>query len=529
MARSVAASGAVTDAPKDTSLRPRQNAHGQFVYEPDGIELAKFILDNSRVAIIRGPVGSGKSVGSMMRIYRHATQQAPNPVTKRRQSRWAVVRNTYPDLEQSTVKTWLEQFPEEIYGRFLRSKPMRHVISIFDLDLEVVFIALDKPEDVRKLRSTEWTGIYFNELQYTDKDLFDEATTRAGRYPRMQDGGPTWNGVIADMNAPEEDHWLPMMLGEVEFPESWSEEERARYRFPDDWAYFCQPAGLIEVFGPDGKSVVGYEPNPLAENTKWLKVPYTEQTKGKTKAFIDSRLMNRVTIVLDGDPVWPQFRIETHVSKSELRFVPGHPVYVGLDFGRRPSAVFGQLINNRWQVITELQRFDVGASLFAPLVKQEMAKFPADTVFKVYGDPKGRDKTQTFETTAYDIFAANGIHVMPAPVKNNDIKTRVEAVSFVLQGMMDGLPRFLLSCSLRSLKVAMSGKYCFSKANGQTEPKKDKYSDLADALQYMILGAGEGKAMIGKDPANAPKPYVPSQAGGVSGPGRVLRGTRRRF
>lgn len=497
---------------------------GQMIYEPDGYNLARYVLDNARVSVIRGPVGSGKSVASMQRIWRHCCEQAVNPITRRRHSRWAIVRNTYPDLEQSTVKTWLDLFPEERYGRFLYSKPMNHTIQIFDLEVEIVFIALDKKEDVRKLRSTEWTGIYFNELQYIPKELFDEATTRVGRYPALKDGGPTWYGVIADMNAPEEDHWLPLMLGEVDFPESWSEQDRELYRWPAEWSYFCQPPALIEVFAADGKTVAGYSENPGAENLQWLAQPYTDQCKGKTKAFIDSRLMNRITIVADGDPVWAQFRVETHVARSELRYVPGHPVYVGLDFGRRPSAVFGQLINGRWSIFHEIQRFDMGASLFAPLVKREMARFVGAT-FRVFGDPKGRDKTQTFEQTAYDIFAANGIDVQPAPVRGNNVKTRIAAVEFVLSGMLDGQPRFLLSPSCRGLKVAMAGKYCWSKNEGTVEPKKDKYSDLADALQYLILGGGEGRSMVGRDPADQVKPFVPSQRGAA----RIMRGSRRRI
>jgi hypothetical protein len=330
------------------------------------------------------------------------------------------------------------------------------------------------------------------------------------------------------MNAPDEDHWLPLMLGEMDFPESWSEADREAYKWPAEWAYFSQPPALFEVFGPDGKTVAGYRANPDAENLQWLMQPYTEQARGKSTSFIQSRFLNRITIVVDGDPVWAQFRIETHVAKAELRYIPGHVVYVGLDFGRRPSAVFGQLINGRWQVIHEIQRFDMGASLFAPLVKREMSRFPGAT-FKVYGDPKGRDKTQTFEETAYDIFAANGITVLPAPVPGNNIKIRIEAVNYVLAGMMDGQPRFMLSPGCRSLKVAMAGKYHWSKNEGTTEPKKDKYSDLADALQYMIIGAGEGRAMVGRDPIGQAKPYRPSdqvRPGGVRA--RVSRGSQRR-
>lgn len=524
MSRGVKATGKIDEKPARPEVRMTEQ--GQTIYEPDGEVLANFIMDQSRVAIIRGPVGSGKSVGSMQRIWRHIAEQEPNRNTGKRQVRVAVVRNTYPDLEQSTVKTWLSLFPEELYGRFYYSKPLRHPINVLGLEVEIVFIALDKAEDVRKLRSTEWTIIYFNELQYIPKELFDEATTRVGRYPAVKDGGPTYYGVIADMNAPDEDHWLPMMLGEVDFPESWSEQDRELYRWPEGWEYFEQPAGLLEVFGPDGKTVASYAPNPAAENTKWLIQPYTEMVKGKTKPFIDSRLMNRITILVDGDPVWKQFRLETHVAKTELRAIPGHVVYVGLDFGRRPSAVFGQLINGRWQILHELQRFDSGASVFAPIVKKEMAiRFPTGTQFRVFGDPKGRDKTQTFEQTAYDIFEANGIHVEAAPVKGNDIRTRVEAVDYVLGGLLDGQPRFMLSPICRTLKIAMAGKYRLKRNEGTSEPVKDKYSDLCDALQYMLIGAGEGRAMIGRPAIGSMQAFIPSKH---SGGRRLLRGAGRR-
>lgn len=495
-----------------------RDASGRTVYRPDGEVLRSFVADESRVAIIRGPIGSGKSMGSMMRIWRHAMQQVRQRDGVRR-SRWAIVRNTYPDLEQSTVKTWLDLFPEGLYGRFIRSKPMKHVIRAGDVELEAVFLALDTKDDVSKLRSTEWTGVYFNELQYIPKELFDEATTRTGRYPSVKDGGSHWYGVIADMNAPDEDHWLPMMTGEVPFPEHWSEEERALYRWPSEWAYYLQPPGLIEEMGPDGKTVVAYRPNPYAENLKWLAQSYTDQARGKTKPFIDSRLMNRITILVDGDPVWPQFRVETHVAKQELKPIAGHTVYVGLDFGRRPAAVFGQQVNVRWQVLFELQGFDMGAQRFAPMVKRAMETlFPHGTLFRVFGDPKGRDKTQTFETTAYEIFQTHGIRVEPAPVKGNDIRTRIEAVDFVLTQMLDGMPRFLVSPVCRSLKLAMAGKYHWKRAESGTEPAKDKWSDISDALQYMILGGGEGRSMIGRDVSSLPNPVIP----------RKLRGSGRR-
>jgi len=492
----------------------QRDREGRLMYEPGGPTLAEYITDRSVVCVVRGPIGSGKSLASCIRIWLHANEQRPGRDGIRR-TRWAVVRNTYPDLKTATVRTWLDLFPEEVYGRFLYSIPMKHLIRVGDVELEVDFLALDKPEDVRKLRSTEYTGIWINELQYIPKELFDEAHSRAGRFPAVKDGGATWSGVIADMNEPGEDHFIPLMTGEVPPPEHWTPDEIEQMRWPKGWRYLQQPAGLLEVMGADGKSVVGYKLNPAAENLMWLKGGanyYAKLIEGKTRAWIDSRVMNRISVFVDGKPVWPSFRPETHVAKQELKPIPGWPVYVGLDFGRTPAAIFGQIINNRWQVLFELQAFDVGSTTFAPMVKREMQlRFPGTGWrFEVFGDPKGRDKPQSHEQTAYDVFRSFDINVQPAPVPMNNVKTRLEAVEFVLGGMHDGMPRFLLSPACRTLKVAMQGKYHFRRIQGTNgyaeDPEKNRYSHVADALQYLILGAGEGRAMVGRSTGGDAKP-----------------------
>src|ERR1700679_3012480 len=104
-----------------------------------------------------------------------------------------------------------------------------------------------------------------------------------------------------------------------------------------------QPPALLERFDDTGR-VIGYEVNPHAENLKNLPSDYYARLiKGKSRAWIDSRLMNRVALVVDGQAVWPMFRREYHVSREPLRPVPGYDVIVGLDFGRVfPAAVFAQ-------------------------------------------------------------------------------------------------------------------------------------------------------------------------------------------
>lgn len=514
----------ITDLP----VTIERDEFGRVVYQPDGPTLGDFMRSDARVRIIRGPIRSGTSSMCCHEIWRRACEQAPGPDGARR-TRWAVVRNTYPDLQQSTVKTWLAWFPESAFGRFIWSKPMVHTMRKGEVHCEVVFIALDKPEDVSKLRSTEWTGIWFNELEYIPKELFDEAESRAGYYPAVKDGGATWSGIFGDMNAPSEDNWVVMMTGEVPLPDDMPEDDRRQYRWPEGWDYFVQPPGLVEVFGADGKTVESYKLNPKAENLRWIpkinnRALYLVTADGKSKRWVDSRIMNRITAPIDGSPVWPMFVEETHVAKTPLRYHPGYPLQVGLDFGRRPAAIFGQLISDRWQIIGELYGTDEGASTFAPRVRRwiienagaglDVQHIPAtggevrafeEAVrqgrIRLHGDPKGNDGVQTDDRTAYDVFQTFGLRVTAAPVKGNNVATRIEAVETVLNGLRDGMPRFLLSPNCRKLKMAMAGGYHFKKGDFQkVEPHKDPqgYSDVSDALQYLLIGGGEASVMTGR-------------------------------
>lgn len=487
--------------------------HGRKIYEPDGEVLCDFLECRKHVSIIRGSIGSGTSTACIMKMWLISCEQRPNDDGLRK-TRWAVCRNTFPDLKNTTVKSWLDWFPEEMYGRFYWDRPFRHVIRLGDVEMEVIFLALDSEDDIRKLRSFEFTGIWFNELEFIEKAIVDEAESRTGRYPAVKDGGATWDGVIADMNAPREDHFIPLMMGEVPIPDDWTEEERLAYQKPDNWGYHVQPPAMLEIKNASGQ-LIGYKMNPKAENTKWLKPGYyAEKIKGKSKQWIDSRVLNKITVYVDGKAVWQQFSEESHVSREPLEPFPGWPVYVGLDFGRNPACVVGQLVNNRWIIFAELTARDVGASIFAPLVKQlldrrlgEWQPAARHSGFRGYqveffGDPKGEDGTQSDETTAYDVFRNFGMPVRPAPVKNNHIQTRIEAVEYAMITMVNGNPRFLVcGTNCRTLKVACAGGYHFKRIKGTSrhdeKPYKDRYSDIADACQYMVLGAGEGRAVIG--------------------------------
>jgi hypothetical protein len=512
----------------------RFTADGRKIFEPDGEQLCRLFTERGKdgkfppVVVVRGPIGSGKTLAMLNRIWTLACEQRPSPVDGVRKTRWAVIRNTYAELEKIVVKDWLEWYPPEQYGEIRYSRPLEYVMRLGDVRAEIIFVALDRPDDVRKLRGTQFTGFFFNELQYTHKQIFDEVTSRSDRYPSPADGWASWSGVLADLNEPTEDHWLVQMTGEVPWPEGTDPGDRIAW--PRDWLYLVQPPALIEVFNTDGKTIRGYKINQRAENLRWLSPTYYARlVKGKEKAWIDSRLMNRISVWVDGKAVWPQFNIETHVAKSPLEPVPGYPILMGMDFGRNPAVVFAQLVGSRWYVLDEVIGQDIDTVAFAPFVKRKLdTRFPGYE-FRIWGDPKGADKVQSSERTSYDVMDSFGLRVVPAPCGDNDLTIRLGAVTHVLTGMHNGAPRLLLCPRhCRTLKVAMAGKYHFRKqplAGGYEErPHKDNYSDICDGLQYVVVGEGEGRSMVGR-PMRPPAATV----GGVKSGSRRFAGARLPF
>jgi hypothetical protein len=472
------------------------------VFKPDGDVLCAFMASTAPVKIIQGPIGSGKSLGCAMTIWMSALAQIKQADGKRR-CRWHVFRNTYGKLEDTTLKTWLEWFPEREFGRFYNSKPMLHEIRVGDIELDVHFVALEDSTDADYFKSLETTGCWFNELQFMDRTLFDEATSRVGRYPRQIDGGAVRPMVIADMNAPDETHWVPIMRGDVAVPDWFSEDQRRAHVKPKAWEFFVQPPGLLEEKNADG-DVSGYRPNPNAENLAFLPkyeagTYYENAVQGKTKSWIDANVLNRVSPRRDGKPVLKDFNRAVHVAKRPIEVIEGLEIIIGQDFGRRPAAIFGQHLRGQWQIVHELIGRDMGADKFAPLLRNELAqKFPGMR-FSIWGDPSGDFKGQNDDNVPFQIFRAHKLPVREAP--SFLFTVRLQAMEAAFTRMSEGKPAILISPTCSTLIAALDGGWHYRrmKTIGERyseEPEKDEYSDPADALGYLLLGGGEGRMVL---------------------------------
>ena len=454
--------------------------------------IARFMACPALYRGLLGPVGSGKSSGCCMELMARACAQAPGPDNVRR-SRLAVVRNTYRELKDTTVRTWLSWFPEDAFGPFGLTDLCHSVrLPLTDgsrVELDVLFRALDRPQDVKKLLSLELTGAWINEAREMPLSIVEALGDRVERFPAARDGGCAWAGVIMDTNPPDSDHWWYRL----------AEETR-----PQGWAFFRQPGGLVEQGG-------SFVPNPRAENLEHLPPDfYQRRQSGKTPAHVRVYYCAQYGFVQDGMPVYPEFNDARHASAIELAPVEGLPLFVGLDFGLTPAAVIGQrLASGQWLFLDELVSRDMGMVRFAGLLGELLRNHYGDHKVEIWGDPAGMARAQTDERTPFDILRANGLPARPAP--SNDPLLRREAVAAALSRDIDGLPGLVLSPRCVTLRKGMAGAWHYRRLQIAGEarfidtPDKNRFSHVCEAAQYLLLGAGEGRRLLQPDQPDGPR------------------------
>ena len=461
-------------------------------YKPQGRTLRRFHKSLARVRLVLGPFGSAKTTGCLMEIYRRAMEQAPDGSGVRR-TRWAVVRATYPELETTTIKSWRALFdsPADIRGRFKFGHPPTHHMG-FDLadgtrvDCEVIFLALDKEDDVEKLKSLELTGIYINELSELPRAIINVGLGRIGRFPAIRDGGPTWYGIVGDTNGMPEDHWF---------------YEVAEKNTPKGWEVFRQPGGVVRDIGLDGQPKGPWRLNPDAENLMNLPPDYyADMMAAMSDDEITVNLAASYGVLKTGKPIWPDFHETLHVG--DIDPVPGIPISMGADWGLTPAAVFGQVLpDGRAIIFDEVVTEDADAGELAELINMKL-----DTDYKDFelsdltGDPSGVTRSQTDKTQ--NVFAILGAASLPfRPAHTNDWDVRVAAISAPLKKLRGGRPQLMVARRCKFLKLGMGGRYGYRKLPSLTEekfalhPDKNIYSHVCEAAQYWAMGVGLGRAV----------------------------------
>lgn len=471
----------------------------QFSFKPQGPIADAYLRDRSQRSFIMGPLGSGKTNASCWKAFRVMCDQEPDREGIRR-TRLVAIRNTYGDLLTTTAKDWREMFdplgtwreggreppshkldftlpPEEPGAAGPRGKPTR-VIA------EMIFLALDREEHVKKLRGLQLTAGMLSEMKELPFAIVQMLDLRIGRYPQGEIA-PTWYGIFGDTNACDTDHWYYRM----------AEEKR-----PEGWNFWKQPGGVIR----DTRDAP-WRTNPDAENLRNLPLHYyLKGCEGKDEDWILVNLANEYGYVKEGKPVYPDYRDSVMCKPFEL--VKELGIFIGMDFGLTPAALIGQrTLRGQWRYRHELVTEDTGIQRFGDELNLFMQKhYVGWTVNGIYGDPAGdqRQGGDYEERTAFQLLAAKKIFAIPAP-GNNDIALRTEAFASPMKRFIDGEPGMLVHPECQTLRKAMQGGYAYKRIRVvgsdrfRDMPDKNRFSHIADAGQYLVLGAGESANVMG--------------------------------
>lgn len=444
----------------------------------------QFFDSNSFIRALTGPLGSGKSSACAIELPQRGLQVPPMQDGVRR-SRWAVVRNTNKELEDTTERTVLQWLnPQQIGGIWT---PSKHNYLIRGLrapgddvgsEIEIMFRALDRDDQIRDLLSSEFTGAWINEAREINWAVVNAMQARIGRFPRLADTGPYWYGMWLDTNMPDVDSEFFRFFEETDHSEAVA--ELAKYR----------PGLTVDTYRSVFKQPSGRSPH--AENLQHLQPGYYQQLAiGKSPEWIRVYIDAEYGFVSDGKAVWPEYVDQIHCPSDKTMWPkpnPALPIVRSYDFGLTPACIFSQITSRgQWIVFDELVATRMGTEAFSEEVLDHSARYYPRCEFQDIGDPAGRNASEVNETlSSFRILHAKGIMIEPGI---QTLEIRLESVRRPLRTLVDGRPQFVLHPRCQKLRRGMMGGYHYRKMRISGErytssPEKDSYSHPCDALSY---------------------------------------------
>ena len=345
-------------------------------------------------------------------------------------------------------------------------------------------------------------------------------TERVGRFkPPGAAAQGNWKGLsfgsILDTNTGFDSSW-------------WYQMEQIEK--PDGMLFFIQPQAMIQTtkLPPPGCHYTKYKGTYLVRNDEaghrvygtpgvcenvehlddgWHQ--YEKNIIGASEDYIKTRLLNEFCKVKLGDIVWKDYIDSVHSTDDDMPLERGTATVVGIDTGGNPAAVFFQ--QDRMGQIRALgEEYAYGTIVPAFIENQVIPRLQRDfnwptTPAIVFADPAGASKSGDMSLiTAYQFIQSKGLRLGALDLKNNDVIVRVNTVGELFRRIFQYppnsgkmMPMFLMSRKkCPHLREALNGGYCMETINlpdgtkmpGDKPNKKSKYSHIADALQYGIVG-----------------------------------------
>lgn len=421
--------------------------------------LRLFHESGAQIRCIVGPVGSGKTSAASWDVCYYLPQFLFERygMTK---TRWAVVRNTYPELRDTTMRTLFEWFS---WGHHKKQENI-YTLDYPDYSVEILFRSCDSPKDIKKFKSLEITGYWIDESIEVGDEIKRMLKTRIGRFPRKC---PVRFG-IETTNPPDIEH--------------------PTY-FNFDWQTHCP--GPMPAEEPL-RNHHGFWQPPM-ENVKNLRDGYYDDLRldyRDNKDWVAVYIEGQPGIMAVGKVVFNNFKRDYHVAKKPLVW-SGGKLYRGWDHsGNVPGCVVLQIPSPRQiQVLTEFHSDKMGIVDFAQTVQTQCnLKFP-DARYEDWGDPAGNARFSKreggFTSNTELIREATKINIRAS---EQNWEARKESVENQLR-MIDG---FTIDSSCIRLINGFIGGYHYRELAARSgvytdKPEKNKFSHIHDSLQYVMM------------------------------------------
>lgn len=417
----------------------------QTTFNPNPVQ-RMFIESRAKADLFSSRAGEGKSTGLVWSALYH-TRHNPG-------AEWAILRDTYENLQRSTMKSFFDWFPPGVYGEYNESKK-RWKWASGVADGTVSFVGMEDKTDASKLLSWELAGFAIDEpapavgSAGVDEMVFDLAMTR------LRQPGMNWYAAKLATNNPDEAHWT--------------------YR------KFVYP-------GMEGFKL-HQPPNP--ENIMHLPEGYYENMR-KTLAhrpdlvrrFVDGQF----GFQSEGIAVTPQWSDILHLANGLIP-LPRVPLHLLWDFGLNPTCIITQRTPmGHWNILYSMVGEGIGASeLIAEQVKPLLNdRFRGHPLFHI-GDPNGnmREQSEAARSAVKLLKKELGGTWRSGPVS---FRERRDPLQHVLTRTINGrgvvqVDRF----NAAEVHHALRGGWHYHVARSGVqsgEPKKNIHSHPGDAMGY---------------------------------------------
>lgn len=500
--------------------------------KPVGPVAGAFGLDPSFLAFIMGPVGGGKTTECIAKALRIGMKQKsvwdPPRDCFVKKCRGAVVRDTYPNLDRTVIKSWHQWFPKTM-GRWSGEAPRTHSFTLdvgvrgsddfYQLDMEVIFTAIgdNSVEDV--LRGLELTWLWLNEADLLPFAIVELGVGRVGRYPSAVDGGCAFAQIFGDFNAPEEDNWTYDLCVDKNIDAELADILNAETGGNQPILGFYQQPGGLDESADNLHNLSGGRAYYLKQAALLRKSP------DKKRRMID----NLFGPVRSGTVVFPEFVDDISVNPAaprghvrEFDVIRGLPALIFADQGLMGAVLFAQLVPalDQLRLFDEMARIfeddeghievsQIGGEAFGREVAGRLqTRYPGLEVGLACCDPAGAAGEDAINHRSWrqDFQKGLGVHVKKVAVPGNAIAPRLKAVRDRLTTFVGVEPKLLVHPRCRLTRKAFNSKYVYRRVavggvdGGRFDSKPVKvqgFGDLMDANQYGCFELARGLKLAG--------------------------------